>query len=101
MEKEDIQKLKKENESLKKEIERLRSIRDKQKQGMVQKASEGNVMSRAPFGYNINKGKLIPAQNSEEIREIFEEFLDNKISLLILLWILDKLILLILFYFFS
>jgi|TARA_Y100000310_G_scaffold174669_3_gene174764 site-specific DNA recombinase len=81
MEKEDIQKLKKENESLKKEIERLRSIRDKQKQGMVQKASEGNVMSRAPFGYNINKGKLIPAQNSEEIREIFEEFLDNKISL--------------------
>jgi site-specific DNA recombinase len=66
---------------LKKEIERLRSIRDKQKQGMVQKASEGNVMSRAPFGYNINKGKLIPAQNSEEIREIFEEFLDNKISL--------------------
>jgi len=77
----DMEKLKKENESLKKEVERLKSVRDKQKQGMIQKASEGNVMSRAPFGYSINNGKLLPAQNSEEIREIFEEFLNTKISL--------------------
>jgi len=76
-----MEKLKKENESLKKEVERLKSVRDKQKQGMIQKASEGNVMSRAPFGYSINNGKLLPAQNSEEIREIFEEFLNTKISL--------------------
>ena len=48
---------------------------------MVEKASNGNVMSRAPFGYNIENKKLIPAINSNEVREIFEEFLKEKISL--------------------
>ncbi|MEK6827556.1 MAG: recombinase family protein, partial [Nanoarchaeota archaeon] len=44
-------------------------------------ATEGNLMSRAPFGYKIENGKLIPAQNYREIEEIFEEFLNNNISL--------------------
>lgn len=52
-----------------------------QKQGMIQKASKGEVMSRAPFGYQIIEKKLVPAQNSDEIREIFEEFSNSKISL--------------------
>ena len=51
-----------------------------QKQGMVEKASNGNVMSRAPFGYNIENKKLIPAINSNEVREIFEEFLKERKS---------------------
>ena len=38
-------------------------------------------MSRAPFGYNILGGKLIPAENSKEVEEIFEEFINEKISL--------------------
>ena len=52
-----------------------------QKQGMLNKAAKGNLMSRPAFGYKIENNKLIPAQNSEEVREIFEEFLNEKISL--------------------
>lgn len=77
----EFENLKKENEELKKEIERLRSVKINQKQGMIKKAIQGNLMSRAPFGYKISDGKLIPAENYREIEEIFEEFLNEKISL--------------------
>jgi site-specific DNA recombinase len=77
----EVEKLKKENEAMKKEIEKLKMIRDNQKKGMIKKATQGKLMSRAPFGYKIQDGKLIPAQNFREIEEIFEEFLNNKISL--------------------
>lgn len=78
---EEIENLRKENEELKKENERLKSVRINQKESMTKKASQGNLMSRAPFGYNIQGGKLIPAQNFREVEEIFEEFLNTKISL--------------------
>lgn len=57
-----------------------------QKKGMVKKFSEGNHMSRAPFGYewNLKEKILVPAQNSREIEEIFEEFLQEDINLSIL-----------------
>jgi len=77
----DLDILRKENEELKNEIERLRSIKINQKQGMIKKAIKGNLMSRAPFGYKIESGKLIPAENYKEIEEIFSEFLNEKISL--------------------
>ena len=48
---------------------------------MVKKAILGRVMSRAPFGYRIEKGNLVPAENYLEVEEIFEDFLENKISL--------------------
>lgn len=51
------------------------------KNGMIQKASHGKVMSRPPFGYNFLDSKLIPAQNFREVEEIFEEFLNTQISL--------------------
>jgi site-specific DNA recombinase len=70
-----------ENEELKKEIEKLKSLKINQKQGMIKKASQGNLMSRAPFGYKIIEGKLVPAENFREIEEIFEEFLNEDISL--------------------
>ena len=54
---------------------------EKQKQGMIKKAIQGNLMSRAPFGYKIQDGKLIHAENSREIEEIFEEFLNKNLSL--------------------
>ena len=38
-------------------------------------------MSRAAFGYNIENKKLTPAENHEEIQEIYEEFLNSNISL--------------------
>ncbi len=54
---------------------------EKQKQGMIKKAMKGNLMSRAPFGYKIQDGKLIPAENFREIEEIFEKFLNKNLSL--------------------
>jgi len=51
------------------------------KSGMVKKATIGNVVSRPPFGYNFVDRKLVPAQNFREVEEIFEEFLNNEISL--------------------
>jgi DNA invertase Pin-like site-specific DNA recombinase len=81
----EIEELKKENQRLKQEAEELRlKLNEKlenQKKGMVDKASRGSVMSRAPFGYIMQDKKLVPAQNSDEIAEIFQEFLTSKISL--------------------
>ncbi len=77
----ELDRLRKENEELKNEIERLKSVKGNQKQGMIKKAIKGNLMSRAPFGYKIDEGKLTPAENYKEIEEIFSEFLNEKISL--------------------
>ncbi len=77
----ELEALKKENEELKKEIERLKSMKINQKEGMINKASKGNLMSRPPFGYILEKNKLVPAQNFREVEEIFEEFLNTNISL--------------------
>ena len=77
----DFESLKKENEELKKEIERLNSLKINQKQGMTKRASQGNLVSRVPFGYMLQEGKLTPAQNFKEIEEIFGEFLNTNISL--------------------
>lgn len=77
----EIENLRKENEKLKREIERLKNRGEFQKQGMIKKAIKGGIMSRAPFGYKIVNKKLVPAENQDEIQEIFEEFLSNKISL--------------------
>jgi DNA invertase Pin-like site-specific DNA recombinase len=77
----ETERLIRENEELKKEIEKLKSLKINQKQGMIKKASQGNLMSRAPFGYKIIDSKLIPAENFREIEEIFEDFLNEDISL--------------------
>ena len=78
---EELERLRKENEELKREIEKLKSVKVNQRNSMINKASQGNLMSRAAFGYKIENGKLIPAENSKEIEEIFEEFLSQNISL--------------------
>ena len=52
-----------------------------QKKAMVEKASQGNLMSRAPFGYKLENRELVPTQNFREVEEIFEEFLTTSISL--------------------
>jgi len=56
-------------------------IGQRQKKGMVKKAAEGKLMSRIPFGYKLEDRKLVPAQNHQEIVEIFEEFLNENQSL--------------------
>jgi len=78
---EEINKLKEENERLKGELEKLRILKENQKKGMIQKAAKGELMSRPPFGYKIVATKLIPAENFREVEEIFEEFLNEKVSL--------------------
>ena len=54
-----------------------------QKEGMIKKVSEGRHMSRAPFGYewDFKEKVLIPAPNSDEVREIFEDFLNQDMTL--------------------
>ena len=53
----------------------------KKKKTMAKMATKGNLMSRAPFGYETQDKKLVPAQNYLEVEEIFEEFLNTDISL--------------------
>jgi len=57
-----------------------------QKKGMIKQSSQGKHMSRAPFGYewNFKERMLVPAKNSREVEEIFEEFLkpDTNLSIL-------------------
>src|SRR3972149_4992872 len=81
----EVSELKKENENLKKEMEilkqKLKERGEIQRKGMVKKASQGKVMSRVAFGYNLENEKLVPAQNFREVEEIFEEFLNENISL--------------------
>jgi hypothetical protein len=57
------------------------SAGERQKKGMVKKAIRGKPMSRIPFGYKLENKKLVPAENYDEIEEIFEEFLNEGISL--------------------
>ncbi len=64
-----------------KEFEYKDSRGDTQKKGMSRKASQGQLVSRAPFGYRIENKNLIPAQNSKEVEEIFEEFLQKEATL--------------------
>lgn len=86
---EEISKLMEENAELKKQIEELKNMvinfsssRGKmQKKGMMSKAVKGEIMSRVPFGYRLENKKLLPAENSKEIEEIFEEFLNQNLSL--------------------
>ncbi len=78
---EEIERLKKENEELRKEIEKSKAIEINRKQAMIKMATKGVLMSRAPFGYKIEDKKLFPAENYSEVEEIFEEFLQKDISL--------------------
>ncbi|MCK5624585.1 recombinase family protein [Candidatus Pacearchaeota archaeon] len=63
------------------EFEEEKTRGEIQKQGMVNKALKGSLMSRPAFGYKLEENKLVPAQNSEQVRELFEEFLNEKITL--------------------
>ncbi len=58
-----------------------KSISKRTKKGMTQKSLSGNPVSRAPFGYKIIDKKLLPSENSSLVQELFQEFLNSKISL--------------------
>ena len=63
-----------------KEIE-IEDRGQKQKLGMIKKAAKGKPMSRPAFGYKFYNEAMVPAQNSREVEEIFEEFLHKDMSL--------------------
>jgi len=58
-----------------------KSISKRSKKGMDKKARDGNIVTRAPSGYKIENKKLIPKEDSYIIQEIFQDFLNQDISL--------------------
>ncbi|MDE1848555.1 MAG: recombinase family protein [Nanoarchaeota archaeon] len=57
-------------------------IGDRTKFGMERKAKEGGFITKAPRGYRlINKQLLIDEKEAEEVRSLFNEFLNSEISL--------------------
>ena len=57
-------------------------IGDRTKFGMERKAKEGGFITKAPKGYIlVNKELIINNQEAEQVRKIFEEFLNSDISL--------------------
>ncbi len=54
---------------------------DRTKFSMDKKARDGSHITRAPWGYKMENKKLIPTQNSFQVQEVFQEFLNQKISL--------------------
>lgn len=44
------------------------------KKGMIASAKNGRIVSRPAFGYKMVGGALVPAENADEVREIFESF---------------------------
>tara|TARA_Y100000310_G_scaffold332452_1_gene408059 strand:- start:244 stop:1023 length:780 start_codon:yes stop_codon:yes gene_type:complete len=57
-------------------------IGDRTKFGMERKAKEGGFITKAPKGYKlVNKNLIIDEEKNQEVKEIFNEFLNHKISL--------------------
>lgn len=55
---------------------------DKNEKGMENKAKQGRIMSRAPYGYKIeNKELVVEEEKSLIVQKIFMDFLNNEISL--------------------
>ncbi len=49
------------------------------RQGMIKKSKGGKLMTRPAYGYRVNNGNLIPdEQESQNVKIIFEEFLNGK-----------------------
>lgn len=48
---------------------------------MDKKARDGSPITRAPFGYKFENKKLVPTEHSYQVQEIFQDFLNQKVSL--------------------
>ncbi|MFH0712218.1 MAG: recombinase family protein [archaeon] len=53
----------------------------KQKQGMQKMASVGKLVTRAPLGYDVTNGNLIPNENAIRVHSLFKTFLARNYSL--------------------
>ncbi len=57
-------------------------IGDRTKFGMQRKAHEGGFITKAPLGYKlVNKKLVVEEANSQKVKEIFERYLNEEISL--------------------
>lgn len=54
---------------------------ERTKFAMNKKAQDGHIITRAPLGHKIENKQLVPAENSYIVQEIFQDFLNNDISL--------------------
>jgi len=54
---------------------------ERTKFSMDKQARDGRIISRAPFGYKIENKQLAQAENSYLVQEIFQNFLNNEVSL--------------------
>ncbi len=54
---------------------------ERTKFSMDKQARDGKVVSRAPFGYKLEKKKLFRAEKAYLVGEIFQDFLNQEISL--------------------
>lgn len=52
-----------------------------QKKGMGEKAKQGKLVTRAPLGYSLEKGELIPNEFSSKVHSMFKIFLEKDYSL--------------------
>jgi len=48
---------------------------------MSNKASNGSPVTRAPWGYKYENKELVPSEHSQQVEELFQDFLNQKISL--------------------
>ncbi len=53
----------------------------KQKQGMQKMADIGKLVTRAPLGYGVVNGNLIPNEDAARVHSLFKTFLARKYSL--------------------
>ena len=56
----------------------------RQKRGMKKRARGGDLVTRAPMGYDVKSGKLIPNEDSVRVHSIFRDFLNRDFSLNVL-----------------
>ena len=54
---------------------------ERTKFSMDKKARDGSPITRAAWGYKMENKKLIPTQNSFQVQELFQDFLNQDISL--------------------
>ncbi|MBU2052992.1 MAG: recombinase family protein [Nanoarchaeota archaeon] len=54
---------------------------ERTKFAMDKQARDGNHITRAPWGYKIENKKLVPTEHSYQVQEVFQEFLNQDISL--------------------
>lgn len=56
-------------------------IGKKQKSGMKKIASIGKIVTRAPIGYDVVNGNLIPNEDAVRVHSLYRTFLNRKYSL--------------------